>query len=136
LPDALLQQHGVLALLDENDPTVAHYLFQPPGWEPRQATVDVSSLLCLWMDPPEGWDVFRTLARRYGIALHRYRAGALFDIGYRHCLEDAIGRAAQTRQPGTPARVLAATLAFSPSQPCGIEVLDVSLDTRPVRDPR
>jgi hypothetical protein len=135
LPDVLRQQHGMLALLDKEDPTIARYLFQPPAWERGDDVVDVSSMLCLWMDPPEGWAVFRSLSRRYGIALNRYRAGALFDIGYRRCLQDAIGRASEIKRPGTPARVLAARLAFAADRPCGIEVLEVSLGNQVVRDP-
>jgi hypothetical protein len=87
------------------------------------------------MDPPEGWAVFRALARRDGIALDRYRAGALFDIGYRRCLQDAIGRAAEIERQGTPGRVLAARLAFAADQPCGIEVLEVSLGNGLIHDP-
>jgi hypothetical protein len=79
------------------------------------------------MDPPEAWAVFREIASRYGIDLKHYRAGALFDIGYRRCLQDAIGRAAALQQTGTPSRVLATKLAFATGQPCGIDVLEVSL---------
>lgn len=127
LPDVVQRQNGMLALLDKDDPTIARYLFRPPDWEARKDVVDVSSMLCLWMDPPERWAVFRGLASRYGISLGGYRAGALFDISYRRCLQEAIAREAEIERPGSPARVVTARLAFAADQPCGIRVLEVSL---------
>lgn len=131
LPEVLRRENGMLALLDKENPDIAHYLFQPPAWEVRDAIVDVSARFCLWMDPPEAWAVFRGLAQSHGIALDQFRAGALFDIGYSRCLQDAIGRAAEIRQPGGRTRVLGARLAFAVDRPCGIEVVEVRLAKNP-----
>ena len=131
LPEVVRQEHGTLALLDKENPDIAHYLFQPPAWEPRNAVVDVSARLRLWMDPPEKWALFRSLAHSYGIALDQFRAGALFDVSYGRCLQDAIGRAAEIRHPGVRARVLEARLRFAVDRPCGIEVVEVTLAKNP-----
>jgi hypothetical protein len=135
LPDVLQRYHGELALLSQDDPAIALYLFDPPAWKVRETAVDVSSKLCLWMDPPERWALFRTLAQRYGVALDRYRAGALFDIGYRRCLQNAVADAAGRQRPGALAEVLGARLAFAVDRPCGVEVKEVSLGNGPVREP-
>src|SRR5581483_2664328 len=42
LPEVVASQHGMLALLDKQDLSVAYYLMQPPGWKPRPTITDVS----------------------------------------------------------------------------------------------
>jgi hypothetical protein len=133
LPETLRQQHGLLALLDKEDPSIARYLFEAPQWKSLEAGVDVSSMLCLWMDPPEAWSVLREIARRDGIRLDRYRAAALFDIGYRKCLQDAIASAPGGVPPGVSAQIRGARLAFAADRPCGVAVLEVSYGERPAR---
>ena len=130
LPDVIRSQRGMLALLDKDDAGIARYLIQPPGWEAREEIVDVSSKLRILMDPPQKWPVFREVAERYGIDLTRYRASAVFDIGYRRCLQDAI-RSRAAAEAKASGRVLTARLAFRTDRPCGIEVLEVSLATNP-----
>jgi len=125
LPQVVQDQHGMLALLDKEDRTVAHYLVRPPDWETEEKIQDVSRTLRILMDPPEKWAVFRNVARQYGIDLSRYQACALFDLGFRHCLKNAI-LARASAAPAHSGRVRSARLAIAADRPCGIEVLEVS----------
>jgi len=135
LPAVLRDQHGMLALLDRDEQTVTEYLFRPPAWEMRGDVVDVSSKLCILMDPPAKWALWREIAARYGIALERYRAYAVFNIVYRRCLMDAIRDRALARGLRPGGRVSAVRLAFTSDRPCGVEVLEVSLANKPVPEP-
>jgi len=125
LPQVVQDQHGMLALLDKEDRTVAHCLVRPPAWEMEEKIQDVSRSLRILMDPPEKWVVFRNVAKKYGIDLSRYQACALFDLGFRHCLKNAI-LAKASAAPAHSGRVRSARLAIAADRPCGIEVLEVS----------
>jgi hypothetical protein len=125
LPQVVEDQQGMLALLDRKDTTIAHYLVQPPDWAAHEGVEDISRNLRVFMDPPEEWAVFRKLAIDQGINLSLYQASALFDDTFRHCLKNAIISKASS-QPGRSGNVLSARLAVVASQPCGIEVLEVS----------
>jgi hypothetical protein len=129
LPDVVQAHGGMLALLDKDDLTIASYLFEAPAWEPRETTRDVSRMLRIEMSPPQRWAVFRDAAAQYGIALDRYQASALFDIGYRRCLQEAI----RLRAKG--AKVTEAVLAVAPDSPCGFQVQEVTLAASPVAHP-
>jgi len=131
LPDVVQAQHGRLALLDKEDQNIARYIFQPPDWQVREAITDVSGQLRLLMDPPQKWSIFRTLAERYGIALDRYQASAIFDVRYRECIQAAIRRRALAGSAPLHARVSAARLAFAARSACGVEVLEVSVAANP-----
>jgi DNA-directed RNA polymerase subunit L len=133
LPEIIRREHASLALLDkellDNDHIAfALFQFQPPSWEERITRVDVTDDLKIKMEPSREWVIFRDLGERYGIDLSRYRACAIFDISYRHCLLESIRLAAKTA-PSSASRVSAARLAFSLDSPCGIKVLEVSYDT-------
>jgi hypothetical protein len=129
LPEVVRRNGGALALLDKEDRTIARYILQPPSWEAQGVIRDVSRKLRLCMDPPQKWEVFRTVAERYGIDLDRYRACAMFDAAYGRCLQDAIRSRALSGASHSAGRVSSATLAFSIDRPCGIEVLEVSIAT-------
>jgi len=129
LPQVVQDQHGMLALLDKEDRTVAHYLVRPPGWEMEERIQDVSRTLRILMDPPEKWAVFRNVARHYGIDLSRYQACALFDLGFRHCLKNAILAKASAASAHS-GRVRSARLAIVADRPCGIAVLEVSFEAK------
>jgi hypothetical protein len=129
LPDVVQAQGGMLALLDKEDLTVASYLFQAPEWEPLETARDVSRMLRIEMYPPRMWAVFRNAAERHGIALDRYRAFALFGIGYRSCLQNAIRRRAKGSQ------VSAAVLEVAPDSPCGFDVQEVTFAASPAIHP-
>lgn len=135
LPDVLREQHGMLALLDKDNPTVARYLFEPEAWELRAEFIDVSARLRIEMHPPQEWDVLRAVARRHGISLDQYRASAVFDIGYRRCIQEAIRNSPLARGPRFAGRISAAHLMFVSGQPCGIQVLEVSLAERSRNQP-
>jgi len=129
LPQVVEEQQGMLALLDLKDNTIARYLVQPPAWEAAERIEDVSRSLRIFMDPPEEWAVFRNVASNQGIDLRQYRACALFDEGFRRCLKNAIlAKASSVR--GASGRVSSVLLAIAASQPCGIEVLEVSFAAR------
>jgi len=135
LPAVLRDQHGMLALLDRDDLTVTQYVFRPPAWEMQDAAMDVSSNFRILMDPPEKWVLWREIAARYGITLERYRAYAVFNILYRHCVINAIREQARARGPRSGGRVSAVRLAFMADRPCGIKVLEVSLANQSVPQP-
>jgi hypothetical protein len=135
LPAVLRNQHGMLALLDRDDTTVTQYVFRPPAWEMRDAIMDVSANLRIRMDPPEKWALWREIQARYGIVLERYQAFAVFNIGYRVCLIDAIRERALSRGLRPGGRVSAVRLAFTADRPCGIEVLEVSFANQSVPEP-
>jgi hypothetical protein len=128
LPNVVQAQGGYLALLDKDDPSIASYVFEGPAWEPLQTTRDVSRMLRIEMYPPRMWAVFRDAAGR-GIALDNYRAFALFGIGYRSCLQNAIRRSAKG------AAVSAVVLAVAPDSPCGFQVQEVTLAASPALHP-
>ena len=124
LPAVVAAQGGVLALLDKDNQTIARYVFRPPDWRAEETTTDVTGTLRILMDPPHKWPVFREISARYGLDLEAFRACAIFDMSYRRCLQGAI----RGRVPATfSGHVSAARLAFRADQPCGVEVLDVSL---------
>jgi hypothetical protein len=124
LPAVVEAQGGVLALLDKDNRDIARYIFRPPDWQAEETTTDVTGRLRILMDPPQKWPVFREIAARYGLDLDAFRACAIFDMSYRRCLQSAI----RGRVPATfSGHVSAARLAFRADQPCGVEVLDVSL---------
>lgn len=126
LPDVVLAQGGMLALLDKDDPGMARYLIAPPSWVVREGWVDVSRKVRLAMSPPQQWTLLRAIALEHSIVLDHYRVCALFDSSYKSCLQEAIrGRAAQS-SGGRQVRVQTARLAFKKSSPCGVEVLEVS----------
>jgi hypothetical protein len=129
LPRVVQDQQGMLALLDRKDNTIARYLVQPPDWEAEERIEDVSRNLRILMDPPGDWAVFQNLARNQGIDLSQYQASALFDDAFRHCLKKAI-LAKASSEPGGSGRVSSARLGIAASQPCGIEVLEVSFAAR------
>jgi hypothetical protein len=132
LPEVVRRNGGALALLDKEDQedrTIARYILEPPSWEAHEVIRDVSWKFLLGMDPPQKWEVFRTVAERYGIDLDRYRACAMFDAAYGRCLQDAIRSRALSGASHSAGRVSSATLAFSIDRPCGIEVLEVSIAT-------
>lgn len=135
LPAVLRDQHGMLALLDPDDSSVTQYLFTPPAWEMREVITDISSKLCIRMDPPGKWGLWRAIAARHGIALERYRAYAVFDMAYRHCLLDAIRDRAVAGGLPPEGRVVAVRLAFTAARRCGIEVLEVSLANQSASKP-
>jgi len=125
LPEIIRREHASLALLDKelldkDRVYIALFLFQPPLWEARATRVDVTDNLKIQMEPSREWVIFRDLSDRYGIDLSRYRACAIFDLGYRHCLEESIRSAARTA-PANASRVSAARLVFSLDSPCGIK---------------
>jgi hypothetical protein len=126
LPEVVIQHRGMLALVDKKDPAIAHYLFEPPDWVLHDQIVDISGKVRFAMFPPAKWTLLNSLAARDGLSLDEYQVCALFENTYSRCLRDTIGAraAAQATSPG--ARVTAARLAFSASQPCGVEVLEVS----------
>lgn len=128
LPSVVQAQGGMLALLDKDDLAFASYIFQGPAWEPVQTTRDVSRMLRIEMYPPRMWSVFRDAADR-GIALDDYRAFALFGIGYRSCLQNAIRRSAKG------AAVSAVVLEVAPDSPCGFQVQEVTLAASPALHP-
>lgn len=128
LPNVVQAQGGYLALLDKEDPTIASYVFKGPDWEPLQTTRDVSRMLRIEMYPPRMWAVFRDAAE-HGIALDKYRAFALFGIGYRSCLQNAIRRSAKG------AKVSAVVLEVAPDSPCGFQVQEVTLAASPALHP-
>ena len=120
LPGIVEAHHGMLALFDEDNSQVARYLMKPPDWEPQKSYEDVSRKLRLKMEPARAWPVFRDMADRYGIDLRRYVAYAVFDIGYRSCLTEAI----RSQLPPGAGRI-SARVSFAMNSACGIEVLEV-----------
>ena len=125
LPAVVRAEGGVLALLDKDNQTIARYIFRPPDWRAEETTTDVTGTLRILMDPPQKWPVFREIAARNGLDLDAFRACAIFDMSYRRCLQGAI----RGRVPATfSGHVKAARLAFRADRPCGVEVLDVSLE--------
>src|ERR1035441_9409739 len=118
----------MLALLDKDDLAFASYVFEGPAWAPVKTTCDVSRMLRIEMFPPRMWAVFRDAAER-GIALDNYRAFALFGIGYRSCLQNAIRRSAKG------AAVSAVVLEVAPDSPCGFQVQEVTLADSPALHP-
>jgi hypothetical protein len=124
LPAVVQAQGGVLALLDKDNPSIARYIFRPPDWRAEETTTDITGTLRILMDPPQKWPVFREIAARDGLDLDAFRACAIFDMSYRHCLQSAI----RGQVPATfSGHVSAARLAFRADRPCGVEVLAVSL---------
>jgi hypothetical protein len=131
LPDVLILHHGMIALVDREDLTIARYRFQSPEWDIQDGATDISSGLRISMDPPQKWAVLREIASRYDIPMERYRVCAVFDIEFRHCLLAAIRSEALARK--LSGRIAEVSLAFSMSQPCGIEVQEVLLAASPAR---
>ncbi len=129
LPQVVQDQHGMLALLDKEDKTVARYLVRPPAWETEEKIQDVSRSLRILMDPPEKWAVLRNVSQAYGIDLNQYQACAVFDLSFRACLKNAI-LAKAFSAPAHSGSVKSARLAIAAGQPCGIEVLEVSFAAR------
>jgi hypothetical protein len=130
LPSVVGAQHGMLALVDKEDLGIARYLMQPPDWQPRPVTIDISRRLRFRMDPPGKWTVFRDLARRYGIDLDQYIGCAVFNAAFGRCLKTAI-----QGYPGAAGSVSSASLAFAANQACGVEVLGVVLAPKHAPEP-
>jgi hypothetical protein len=123
LPEVVRQQQGILALVDREDQSIAHYTFEPPDWRMRDRMVDVSGRIRFSMTPPTRWALLQTLADRHSIAIEKYQVDALFDIAYTSCLEREIRKQADASpQRG---RVRAAVLVFTSSRSCGIDVVDL-----------
>jgi len=128
-PEVVQAQHGVLALLDNEDQSLARYVLEPPGWRARESVRDVSGYFGILMSPPEKWRVFREAAERDGIDLGHYQACALFEASFQICLKKAIlARAAA--DPKASGHVTSARLGVSAGRPCGVEVLEVSFANR------
>ncbi len=124
-PQVVQAQHGLLALLDREDRSLARYLLEAPDWQAREVVLDVSRYFAVLMSPPEKWRVFRDSARQNGIDLNRYQTAALFEAPFQICLKRAI-LARANADPKRSGAVTSARLAIAAAQPCGIEVLDVS----------
>jgi hypothetical protein len=78
LPAVVAAHGGSLALLEKSEnPTLAYYTFAPPDWRARPGITDVSDKWRLLMDGAERWEVFRQIAREYGLKLADYQASAL-----------------------------------------------------------
>ena len=127
LPEVVRKYGGELALLDLQDKTIARYLMKPPYWEAQECVRDVSRRFRLIMEPSRKWEVFRMIAEKSGVDLAQYQASALFDAVFRRCLQSAIRDRALSGPRQTEIHVTSARLAFAPNQPCGVEVLEVTL---------
>jgi hypothetical protein len=126
LPAVVGFQHGMLALLDRENTSIARYVFLPPDWHAQEITMDVTGKLRLRMEPPERWPVFTRIAQEQGIDLKDYIACAIFDTTYSGCLESAIRKAVKDPSQGRPSSAL---LQFVADRPCGVVALSVTMDS-------
>ena len=129
LQEVVKRRGGELALLEKDDRDYAESLFLPPDWSRISGPKNVSDRYIVLMEPARDWRIFGDLAGRYDIDLDRYQGAALFDMGYRHCVEEAISAKASS-QPNAGGRVTIAHLRFTLANPCGITALEVEFAAR------
>ena len=124
LQEVVKRRGGELALLEKEDRDYAESLFLPPDWSRISGPKNVSDRYIVLMEPARDWRIFGDLAGRYDIDLDRYQGAALFDMGYRHCVMDAI-LAKASSQSNAGGRIAVAHLQFTLANPCGITALEV-----------
>ena len=128
LPEVVLQQGGVLALVERDDQSMARYTFKPPDWRMSDQIEDVSGRIRFSMPPASRWSLLRSLADSHSIAIENYQVDALFDSRYALCLEQEIRKRADLSP--NPGRVKAAVLVFTSSRSCGIDVVNLEFSSR------
>jgi hypothetical protein len=126
LPEVVRMNGGVFALADKAEPGFARYVIEPPDWTVRETLTDTSGKIRFAMDPPQKWNLLRSVAQVHSIQLDDYQASALFGGAYVRCLGDAIRARVREMVPVPKGRIVSARLSFSAGNTCGIRVLEVS----------
>ena len=126
LPEVVLRNGGVFALVDKADPGFARYVIEPPDWTVRETLTDISGKIRFAMYPPQKWNLLRSVAQIHSIQLDDYEASALFGGTYVRCLGEAIRARVREMVPAPNGRIVSARLLFAAGSACGIRVLEVS----------
>lgn len=112
-------------MLQKGDQDFAEYLFTGPDWRMVRGPVNIRDQYIVLMDPAEDWSIFHELESRDGIPPGKFQGAAVFDIGYRFCVMNAIRAKARSSQKS--GKVISAQLEFTLDDPCGLVAREVQL---------